>query len=469
MGPRIIQHDNLDKAPASGAHDSAPWMRSRVLFDWRGLGVLCGSGVIVFLLAYWLFGRDIRYWIADRPWIIYLAVALAILSYAKRWLLIEQPGGYRIFFWQVDGREITRAMTRTMEKYAARTFPNATQLTLTNSQLAPVEEIEGEVVEDAITLVPDSEWLPWLVEMPHTMIAGGTGTGKTTLARIEMFERLQQGYAGIILDPKGKDWFGLPVIGGGREFDAILAALDMLHGEMAERFKAYNQGERHFEPIKALIDEVPDIMDACLDMRRRLVDGRWMRFSRQLGSLAREIGISVTMMTQSPLVEDIGMNSAMRKNFTRIAMGDEAPLLIREERDGKRRAQLQDLLRGQQYPAAMMRRGQVHLLNTSNVPMLAARQIARPIGWSIPQLPQPAQQPARPVVAASAQASATVRASVPASGPVLRQDRMEVYMIELVKRGRTRKQIRDWAVAHGLRFDNGLLTKVRSDLGLSGE
>ncbi len=235
---------------------------------------------------------------------------------------------------------------------------------------------------NAAALVSDVEWLTWLAEQPHTMIAGGTGTGKTTLARVSMVERLALGYAGIVVDPKGKEWFGLPVIGGGRKFAEILATLDSIKVEMGDRFEAYGAGERSFQPIAVLVDEVPDIMDACLDDRRRLVDGRWSRFARQLGSLAREIGISVQLMTQSPLVEDIGMNSAMRKNFGRIALGDEAPLLIREERDPKRRAALQDLLRGQQYPAAMMRRGQVHLLDTSNVVNLAARKIVQPLGWT---------------------------------------------------------------------------------------
>jgi hypothetical protein len=259
---------------------------------------------------------------------------------------------------------------------------------------APAASAPAQLVavdRDAPGLVSDVEWLTWLAEQPHTMIAGGTGTGKTTLARVSMIERLQLGYAGIVVDPKGKEWFGLPVIGGGRKFADMLSTLDSIRAEMGARFEAYGEGERSFQPIAVLVDEVPDIMDACLDDRRKMVDGRWSRFARQLGSLAREIGISVQLMTQSPLVEDIGMNSAMRKNFSRIALGDEAPLLIREERDPKRRAALQDLLRGQQYPAAMMRRGQVHLLDTSNVVDLAARKIAQPLAWT----------PAKPVAIAT--------------------------------------------------------------------
>ena len=270
-------------------------------------------------------------------------------------------------------------------------YPSGLDALSISNAATPAAPAQITAAPDAPALVPDSEWLTWLAEQPHTMIAGGTGTGKTTLARVSMMERLQLGYAGIVIDPKGKEWFGLPVIGGGRKFAEMLATLDSIRAEMDERFRAYGEGERSFQSIAVLVDEVPDIMDACLNDTRKLIDGRWSRFARQLGSLAREIGISVQLMTQSPLVEDIGMNSAMRKNFSRIALGDEAPLLIREERDSKRRAALQDLLRGQQYPAAMMRQGQVHLLDTSNVLNLAARKISQPLAWS----------PAKPIAAAT--------------------------------------------------------------------
>jgi hypothetical protein len=57
----------------------------------------------------------------------------------------------------------------------------------------------------------------------------------------------------------------------------------------------------------------------------------------------------------------------------------------------------------------------------------------------------------------------------PPQATVLRQERMEIYLKALVLQRKTRKQIRTWCDAQGLQFDNNLLTRVRSDLGLSAE
>jgi len=396
-GPLIVQKDDVDKVPKTPT-DSPPWLQVAHprRQDWRVVATLCAFGLIGLLLLWWLIGADVREWVAY-SWgglvvkaAIGGALALVALHQLKRLLLVEQPGGYKLLLWQTaqaNGADVIGHSLRVQETYAGTPFRNVAAYTLTQPQAKAIDATPQQIIDmgalpaPGLALAPDDTWLPWLLEVPHTMIAGSTGTGKTTLARIAVAERLRAGYAGIVVDPKGKEWFGLPVVGGGRKFPEILGTLDDVRAEMGRRFEAYGNGERSFSPLVIVVDEVPDIMDACLDDRRRLVDGRWSRFVRQLGSLAREVQISVILLTQSPLVEDIGMNSAMRKNFSRIALGDEAPILIREERDPKRRAELQNLLRGQGYPAAMYRRGEVHLLDTVNVPSLAARGVSNAQAW----------------------------------------------------------------------------------------
>lgn len=229
-----------------------------------------------------------------------------------------------------------------------------------------------------VDLVPDSEWLSWIDRTPHLLIAGRTNAGKTTLATAVLAQRSREQLC--ILDPHDQPgkWFGGKAIGGGRDYDAVYAALAGVLSEMDARYSAYNQGAVDFDRLTVLIDEVPAIV-----LRDK---ASWARFASQLGSEARKVSMSMVLLTQSPLVRDIEISSVMRENFTRIALGDQAARLLSDESDGKRKAALLELLRGQQHPAAMEYQGEVHLLDTSGVPALA-RQAGRARLWVPPQAP----------------------------------------------------------------------------------
>jgi hypothetical protein len=301
--------------------------------------------------------------------------------------------------------------------------------------------------------VPSADWLRWIDETPHLMIAGRTNAGKTTLASAILAERIQAGDEALIIDPHDQPdkWFGVAAIGGGRRYDEILLMLDQVVAEMDARYQAYNDGTptSAFSRLTVLVDEVPAIMDACLNEHRRIVDGRWSQFARKLGSEARKVRISVILLTQSPLVQDIGLNIQMRKNFSRIALGDETRRLLSEERNTDRRKQLEELIRGQAHPAVMEYQSEIHVLNTADVPTLAQQDV-RPFvrAW-------------RPSVRASAQPpTQTAPSGRTDSGRTLTQDRIKLYLIELARRGRSREWARQWAQDHGLRFENQLWTEA---------
>jgi hypothetical protein len=256
-----------------------------------------------------------------------------------------------------------------------------------------VTTINGMADDDAPSgRVPSAEWLRWVDETPHLMIAGRTAAGKTTLASAILAERIQAGDEVLVIDPhdQPRKWFEVEAVGGGRRFDDILAALDTVVREMDRRYQDYNQGAptSSFQRLTVLVDEVPAIMDSCLNAQRRVTDPRWSLFARKLGSEARKVRISVVLLTQSVLVQDIGINTAMRKNFSRIALGDEVRRLITEEHDSERRKLLSETMRGAEYTAMMEHLGELHVLDTSDVPMLASRRVEQLAQvWRAPTMP----------------------------------------------------------------------------------
>lgn len=481
MGPKLIQHDNADRLPQGGAqHDSASWSRPHTVIDWRGLGVLCAFSLLALLICSWLFGRDVRYWLEDHSWLPFAALAFVALFLLKRFLLIEQPGGYKVLWFRADERTVIAGMLKVQQAEARRMFPHAAQLTLTNTQLATEQDdvIDGELIdEDALLPIPDQQWLDWIDRTPHLMIAGRTEAGKTTMAEAVIAQRASNGELLYVLDPHyqpGK-WCGLPAIGGGRGYGDVMAALGLVLNEMDVRYQDFNAGKRteDFERLTVFIDEVPALVEWCFD-GKKLRDQRWMSFAKQLGSEARKVRISVILMTQSPLVQDIQINTRMRENFTRVALGDQSIELIKECNE-PRRSELAKLIEGQRYTATMGYLNQVHVLDTSNVRSLAARHVAhmaRP--WQPPQIV--AQQPARAVVSASVRPSATVSAtfspdallSAPvAAGRTADGRRTRLYLKAMAGDGKTREYARDRMKTLGMPFENQLWTEVRRELGLS--
>ena len=244
-----------------------------------------------------------------------------------------------------------------------------------NQGSAPAEKLPVPVA-DAPALIADAEWLKWIDSMPHLLIAGRTNAGKTTLARAVLSERAKGREQLLILDPHDQPGkWSVAAIGGGRDFAAILDALAGVLSEMDRRFKAYDRGQatEDFDRLTVLIDEVPALVASTMDGTKTL-DPRWRSFARKLGSEARKVRICALLLTQSPLVQDIQINSYMRENFTRVALGDQAPSLLSEEKDTKRRGALLDLLRGRTHAAAMEYQGEIHVLNTDGIPQRAEQK-----------------------------------------------------------------------------------------------
>ena len=161
-----------------------------------------------------------------------------------------------------------------------------------------------------------------LGKMPHLLVAGSTGTGKTiflnTLILSLIYRNSPDNLKFILIDPKRVEftvYSGLPYLLCPAIVDSSRAvnALKWLIEEMERRFKlladlkarnissynerAFNAGNEHLPYIVLVIDELADLMAA----KGRDVEASIVR----LAQMARAVGIHLVVATQRPSVEVI--------------------------------------------------------------------------------------------------------------------------------------------------------------------
>lgn len=171
-----------------------------------------------------------------------------------------------------------------------------------------------------------------LAKMPHLLIAGSTGSGKTVCLNALICGILMNNTPSevrfIMIDPKRVELtpynsmphLAAPVI---VDVDKAIGALKWLAGEMDRRYKqmanvaarnidAYNKkaGEEKMPYLVLVIDELADLMMAGLDDVEHLLC--------RLAQMARAVGIHLVVATQRPSVDVI--TGLIKANFpTRIS------------------------------------------------------------------------------------------------------------------------------------------------------
>lgn len=234
--------------------------------------------------------------------------------------------------------------------------------------------------------MPRDRWMRWLDEQPHALLGGRTRAGKTTTATAILAERLRSRETVFIIDPHSSGWMGLPTAGSASNKGELARALGAVLGEYIRRMQArerhkQNTGQElphgHFGRLTVVIDEANALAD---ELRVE-----WKTVIKQLASGSRKVGISLLVLAQSPLVEDLGISGGMRENFARLALDDRSvQLLIDGERDKARKDALRAALVGVERPAAAQIGNQVWLLERGDLtpgsaPEGAHQQVWR--GW----------------------------------------------------------------------------------------
>ena len=494
-----ITIDSLDTPNPRADHDG-PWRiapRPAPRPTWDVIVARWGMGILAAGAAWWVAPE----W--AHSYVTAAALGLGTLAGAKH-LLTDMIGGVAVRTWRNDvrGSDVVQPLGMAAIEHARRPLPNVSSYSPTVQQLPAGrgQVVEGQVVEQSQlpeplpSLVLVDAWLPWLTDemSPHLLLIGKTRSGKSTLADIILAFRARRGDRIAILDPHwstqdkygNKKWGGIaPMARTVPELKAALRALKAEYDERKRRMAVPASDpqftpEGCFPPLTILIDEVPEVVTELAALPKADRDyGIWGETVKIFGSGGAKVNISVILLSQSPNVEDIGINGKMRENFTTIALANMARPFVDRYADKSTKPQLYALLasatregmKPAELPAAAEYSGECKVLSRDGILTHRAATIDAEV-WSTPrQLVEPAPEYTRASVA-NARPDPTLRVSItPPQATVLRQERMEIYLKALVLQRKTRKQIRTWCDAQGLQFDNNLLARVRSDLGLSAE
>lgn len=241
-----------------------------------------------------------------------------------------------------------------------------------------------------LAIVPVGAWLSWLTDemVPHLLLIGKTRSGKSTLADIVLNFRAERGDKICILDPHwstqdkrgDKKWGGLQPMA--KNVNEIVVVLKQLKVEFEDRKRRMQlpagdpdfTPEMCFEPITILIDEVPELVTEL--SANPALKSLWGETVKIFGSGGAKVNMNVMLLSQSPNIEDVGMNAKMRENFCTIAMANLAkPFVDNYERDRKRREELTGLItkhsrsdmKPAQLPAAAEYGGVVHVLSRDGI------------------------------------------------------------------------------------------------------
>lgn len=234
-----------------------------------------------------------------------------------------------------------------------------------------------------------------LDEEPHRLVIGHTRGGKTTAMHAMVRSWAHQGRPVYVLDPDAArgSWPGaIEVAGYAEDYEGIGTVVEQLRAIFDGRSELYADGQRDFEPLHIVADEVHETI--------RNVPGARDFLFETVGRRGAKRGIFLTLGTQGNNVDELGLDSAgVLNNFITAE-------LERDER-GRRRA---TVYRGnaarkkrvQEFavPALTPARDYVRPTPVRQVEQLPLPEAKAPTAQLVRRAEEPAQAAPRPAPAA---------------------------------------------------------------------
>jgi hypothetical protein len=155
--------------------------------------------------------------------------------------------------------------------------------------------------------------IPALTNTVLLIIWGTQGGGKTTLAKMILRYREQQGHSITIADPHGsiQEWGDWQLIGMGRDYDRLNAYLKQFDDDVTADYQQYSQGKRNFAYKTLLADEFTQWADRCTHSAS---------FVKSACSDLRKIRRCVVLITHADTITGLGKAVGLRDAIDRSAV-----------------------------------------------------------------------------------------------------------------------------------------------------
>lgn len=200
--------------------------------------------------------------------------------------------------WQESGQ---RLLTATREiKLLERARP-----LLTSKATRPQADADEDERDDAPAAIAHPNKAPLftaLEERPHQLLIGHTGGGKTTVLHELATGWAASGQRVMVCDPDAApgQWPGCRVVGGGDDYEAIAKVLDLTMAEVKRRRQLRKEGQRHFAPIRLVVDESADVIG-------ELGDEAFWSVAEPILRRGRKLNVHLTMGVQDNQVGTLGL------------------------------------------------------------------------------------------------------------------------------------------------------------------